>query len=134
MAASTAFKNNLLDCIGTASTTITQSTYVALHTADPTGTGTGEVTTGSAARVLVENDGATSPYWNAAVGNVLDNNGVITFPQGGGDAVCTHWGVWDASAVSTGNFLFGGSLGSQFTWDASTIPEFASGALDVSIG
>lgn len=129
MAKSDTHANAILDAIGTGTTGFS-STYISLHTADPGDTGASEVTGGSYARVQVNQDGATQPYWNSAASSSMDNNGAITFPQGGGDANVTHFGIWDSA--STGNFLRGGSLDSSFTYGSNTTPEFADQALTLT--
>lgn len=129
MAKSDTHANTILDAIGTGTTGFS-ATYVSLHTADPGDTGASEVTGGSYARVQVNQDGATQPYWNAAATSSMDNNGAITFPQDGGGATVTHVGLWDSA--SAGNFLRGGALDSQFTYDSTTTPEFADQALTLT--
>lgn len=129
MAKSDTHANAILDAIG-GGTTGFSSTYISLHTADPGGTGASEVSGGSYARVQVNQDGATQPYWNSAASSAMDNNGAITFPEGGGDASVTHFGIYDSA--SGGNFLRGGSLDSSFTYGATTTPEFADQALELT--
>lgn len=129
MGKSTTHANALLDAIGGA-TSMHASTYISLHTGDPGTTGASEVSTGSYARVQVNQDGTTSPYWNGAASSAMTNNGAVTFPEGGGDAAVTHFGVW--VGASAGTFLRGGALDTGFTYGANVTPEFASGALELT--
>src|SRR5690606_40520330 len=85
MAKSTAHANAVLDAIG-GGTSVAAGTYISLHTGDPGTTGASEVDGGNYARVQVNQDGQTGPYWNAASNGAMDNNGAVTFPEGGGDA------------------------------------------------
>lgn len=90
------------------------STYVALFTGDPTDAGTGpEVSGGSYARVLVNENGGSSPTWDLAVidgaGKLVDNTHQILFPTATADwTTITHKGIYDAS--SGGNLLWHGPL------------------------
>lgn len=129
MAKSDTHANAILDAIG-GGTSLHAATHISLHTADPGDTGASEVSTGSYARVQVNQDGATSPFWNSAATSAMTNNGAITFPEGGGDAVVTHFGVYDAATA--GNFLRGGALDSSFTYGSTTTPEFADAALTLT--
>lgn len=128
MSKSTTHANAVLDAIGDMS--LHTATYVSLHTGDPGTTGASEVTGGSYARVQVNANGGASPAWNSAAGAAMDNSGAITFPEGGADASVTHFGIWDAA--SNGNFIRGGALDAGFTYGATTTPEFADTALELT--
>lgn len=128
MAKSDTHANAILDAIG--DMTLHTDTYVSLHTADPGGTGASEVSGGSYARVEVNANGGSSPSWNTASGSAMTNNGAVTFPEDGGGASVSHAGLYDAS--TGGNFLRGGALDSSFTYDATTTPEFADTALELT--
>jgi hypothetical protein len=129
MAKSTAHANAVLDAIGGA-TTIAAQTWVSLHTGNPGTTGASEVSGGSYARVRVNQNGSTSPYWNTAASAAMTNNGAITFPEGGGDAAVTHFGLW--TATSAGTFIRGGALDTGFTYASNVTPEFATTALELT--
>lgn len=89
-----------------------EDTYVALFTdvINDAGTGT-EVTGGAYARVQVNQNGMTSPYWNTHTAGTFDNNGDVTFPTATANwGTIVSWGIMDAS--SGGNLLFHGLLGS----------------------
>lgn len=109
-----------------------EDTYVALHTADPTDAGGGaEVSGGSYARELVNQDNATAPYWeNSDSGTGIQNQSAVTFTTATAAwGTITHVAIWDA--VSAGNLLFHGALSaSKVVGDGDTF-EFAAGELDV---
>lgn len=128
MSKSTTHANAVLDAIG--DMTLHTATHVSLHTADPGTTGASEVSGGSYARVQVNANGGASPSWNAAASSSMDNNGAVTFPEDGGGASVTHFGLWDAA--SAGNFIRGGALDQSFTYGAAVTPEFADTALSLT--
>lgn len=129
MAKSTTHANAVLDAIG-GGTTIAAQTWISLHTGDPGTTGASEVAGGSYARVRVNQDSTTSPYWDDAASAAMVQVGAVTFPEGGGDASVTHFGVWTAS--TDGTFVRGGALDTGFTYGANVTPEFAAGALELT--
>lgn len=129
MSKSTAHANAILDAIGDG-TLYSGGIWVALHTADPGTTGASECASGSAARVKVNVDGSTSPYWASAASAAMKNSGAITFPQDGGGDTATYFGLWDAA--TTGNFIRGGALDASFVWGTTVTPEFADQALELT--
>lgn len=127
MAKSTIHANAVLDALGDLS--LHAATYISLHTGDPGTTGASEVAGGSYARVQVNANGGASPAWGSATSGELTNSGAVTFPQGGGDAAVTHFGIWDAA--TNGNFIRGGTC-TNFTYAANVTPEFADGAITLT--
>jgi len=112
------------------------STYIALATAtfgeDNSGTANEPTGTGSYARELVENDGATSPYWNTHVDGLTDNNGDITFTTATASwGTIANFGVYDA--LTTGNLLFHGALSASKAVDTDDTFKFATGDLDITL-
>lgn len=95
-----------------------EDTYVALYTdvVNDAGTGT-EVTGGSYARQIVNQDGLTGVFWDVVTNN-LNNNSELAFPQ-----ATANWGVVVSyavmDAVAAGNQLWHGLLGSN--------PQIATG-------
>lgn len=128
MAKSTTHANAVLDALGDMS--LHAATWISLHTGDPGTTGASEVSGGSYARVQVNANGGAAPAWNTAATSAMDNNGAITFPEGGGDASVTHFGISDASTA--GNFIRGGALDAGFTYGSTVTPEFADQALELT--
>lgn len=102
--------------------------YVALFTAAPNDAGGGtEANYTSYARV--ETDAAD---WDAAASGTVDNANAITFPAAtGGSNTVTHFGLYDAA--TSGNLLAYGALDSSLAVSTGITPEFAAGALDVSL-
>lgn len=109
------------------------TTYIALLTADPTdaGTMTGEVSAaGSAyARLLVNKDGVTSPYWAAPADNGAGGYKVVNTQDLNFAVATANWGtithIAIMDAVTGGNMLFSGALGASKliqTNDKLTIP------------
>ena len=74
--------NPMLDTAGD------QAVSVSLHTAEPDGTGSNEVTGGDYARQSVA--------WNAATGGSVAANAEVVFPVPASTTV-THAGLWNAS-------------------------------------
>lgn len=113
------------------------ATYVALFTAAPSDSGGGtEVSGGSYARVQVNQDGATQPYWNTPVDDggpqLIDNNGAITFPQATGNwGTVVAVGVYDAA--TGGNLLYHGTLTTSKTIETNDTFIFDDGDLDLTL-
>lgn len=100
--------------------------YVALHTADPTETGTvAELSGNGYAR--------QSATFTEDTNGLVDNDADITF--GPNTAVnwgtVTHISIWDS--LTTGNCLAKGALSSSVAINVNDSLKIAAGALDVSI-
>lgn len=130
-------ENAWLDMLANATAFTAPSTYVGLFTSDPTDAGTGtEVSGGSYARVQVNQDATTQPYWNAITDSgatkLTDNNGAITFPTATASwGTVTHVGVFDAA--SGGNLLYHGALTTSKTVGNGDTFEIADGDLDLTL-
>lgn len=143
MSATNAFENKILslyfenadaanigDATGLRGSTTAGSVFVSLHTGDPGETGN-QTTSESAytdyARVGVARSTAG---WTVASG-VADNDAAITFPICGatGSSV-TNFGIGSASS-GAGNLDLSGT--STLTVSTGVTPQFAAGALDVSL-
>jgi len=118
--------------------------YIALYTAAPTDAGGGtEVSTsgtGYTRATLVTSlanwagtQSAGSTVASSGTGGASSNNGTITFPTPSGAwGVVTHFGVFDA--ISSGNLLFWGALGSAKTINGTDpAPTIAAAALTLTI-
>ena len=138
--ASNYLENKLTDHVLRGTTFTSPATiYVSLHTANPADDATGtEVSGGAYARVAItanttnwsgtQSAGSTSA--SSGTGGASSNNGAITFPtpSGGNWGVVTHFGIWDA--LTTGNLLVFGALGTSKTInDGDAAPAFAAAAL-----
>lgn len=89
--------NNAVNGIATA------ATWISLHTADPSTTGTNEATGGSYAR-------QQTTWGSASSGSRAGSQVTFSVPAG----TYTHWGIWSAS--SAGTFHYGGTLSSSETY------------------
>lgn len=111
--------------------------YVALYTSDPTDADTGtEVSGGSYARVLVNENGGGAPEWALAVidgiGYKVTNSDDITFPTATAAwGVVTHVGLRDAS--SGGNLLHHTALEASQDVGDGGIVKFLVGSLTMRL-
>lgn len=106
--------------------------HVALSTTAPAedGTGVTEPVGNGYARV------ATAAIdWNAATladPSLVDNANVITFPEATGPwGTVTHAVLFDA--LTAGNVIGSGALGTSKSPTAGDTPSFAAGSLDISL-
>lgn len=83
------------------------ATFISLHTADPSTTGTNEVTGGTYARVA-------TTWGSVTAGSVTGTAVVVNIPAG---TTITHWGLWTAS--TSGTFYFGGALAASEVYGAA---------------
>lgn len=129
MAFGTAYGNAVLDNLLRNDATpavIYASVFISLHTADPGATGAAEAAYTSYARIEV------TVGFAAAASKTTNNDAAVTFPENtGSNETETYVGIWDA--VSSGAFLGGGALTASQLVPAGGIPEFAAGALDVTL-
>jgi hypothetical protein len=106
--------------------------YISLHTANPDETGsqaTSEAAYTSYARVSVARSTAG---WSVASG-VADNDAAITFPAcTGSSSSVTHFGI-GSDTSGTGNLFLWGATTATLAVSAGITPEFAAGALDVTL-
>lgn len=109
-----------------------EDTFVALFTSDPGDDGSGtEVTGGSYAREIVNQDGTTAPFWEASdTGTGIQNDSAITFTTATASwGTITHVAIYDA--ITAGNLLFHGPLSASKVVGSGDTFEFAAGELDV---
>jgi hypothetical protein len=106
--------------------------YISAHTANPDETGsqnTSESAYTSYARVSVNRSSAA---WTVTSGTA-DNDAAITFPAcTGGSSTLTHFGIGSDSSAAGNLFLYGALTASLAVSNGIT-PEFAAGALDISL-
>ena len=101
--------------------------YSGLFTADPTDTGSqaAEVSGGAYARQAIS--------WGTISSGSVSNSGAITFPVATAPwGTITHTAILDA--LTTGNMLYKGALGTAKTVGTGDQVSFAIGALTVSQG
>jgi len=108
------------------------SLYISLHTADPGEAGTAltsEATYTSYARVAVAR---SAGGWTVSVPTV-SNTALIQFPQcTGGTNTITHFGIV-ATSAGAGALYFSGALSSSLAVSNGIQPQFAAGALTVTV-
>lgn len=124
---------NVGDVSGLQPSATAGSFYVSLHTAQPGEAVTAQTTSEAAYTSYARQAVARSTSgWTVATGTV-DNDAAITFPQAtGGSETETYFGL--GSAVSgAGNLDMEGALTSSLAVSNGITPEFAAGALDVSL-
>jgi len=123
---------NIGDATGLRGSVTAGNIYISLHTADPGEGGsqtTNEATYGSYARVAVVR---SASGWTVTA-NVADNDATISFPTASsGTNTITHFGVGTDSS-GAGTLLLIGTVTPNLAVSTGITPEFAAGALDVSI-
>ena len=106
--------------------------WISLHTANPNETGaqnTSEAAYGSYAR---QDEARNTTQWTVT-NNTADNDNAITFPAASsGSETETHFGLGSASS-GAGNLFLYGALTASLAVSAGITPEFASGALDITL-
>lgn len=130
MSKSNYLENKLLDHVFGATTFTPPATlYIALYTSDPTDSDTGtEVTGGSYARQAVTNN---TTNWPNASGGSKSNGVAIAFPAATAAwGTITHVGIRDA--LTGGNLLYSGALGTPKTVNNGDVFSFAAGQLTIT--
>ena len=123
MSISNSYENTLLDYI--TSTVL----WVGLSTADPldTAAGLAEPSSGAYARVEVP-----STYWADAASGSVTTDTAITFPRATGSwGTVTHVCIFNAA--SGGTLLWSGALGASLAVTSGMQPQFAIGALTLTL-
>ena len=122
--------DNIGDAAGIQGSTAAGNLEISLHTAtlnDTSTQTTSEAAYTSYARVSVARSAA---QWTESSGTV-DNDNAVTFPQAtGGSETETDFGV--GSAVATELYIYD-ALTSSLAVSNGITPEFAAGALDISV-
>ena len=112
------------------------ATYICLLTATASDSTAGtEVTNANAyARLLCNNDSATSPYWSAYTAGTYDNVQDLTFVTATGSwGTVSDFKIADSGTHAGGNDLIWGTLSSSKTVDNNDTFKFAAGDLDVTL-
>lgn len=126
---------NLGDAAGLVPSAVEGDVYVALHTASPGEAGdqtTNEVSYTSYARVAVQR----KPIAWSVVGNTVTNIAAVQFPTStGGTATATHFSVGVDNGLTLGvhNIICYGALPSPLTITSGVQPQFAAGALVITL-
>lgn len=106
--------------------------WISLATASPGETGT-QTTNESAYTNYARQDEARNVTQWTVTGNTADNDNAITFPTGGATgSLVTHFGIGSAS-TGVGNLFLYGALTASLQVNSGITPEFAAGALDITL-
>jgi|688.fasta_scaffold583158_2 hypothetical protein len=125
---------NIGDVTGLDKSTTDGALWVALHTASPSEAGdqtTSEAAYTGYARVSV----ARSASWTVAA-NQVTNAAAVQFPTStGGTATVTHFsvGVDDGATLGVNTMIAFGALASPLTIVSGVQPQFAAGALVITL-
>jgi hypothetical protein len=123
---------NIGDAAGLQNSAAAGSFYVSLHSADPGESGTqstNEVAYTSYARVAVARAGGG---WTLT-SQTISNTALVQFPQcTGSTATASYFGI-GTDASGTGNLLMSGALTSSLSISNGIQPQFAAGALTVTV-
>ncbi len=123
---------NVGDAGGLQNSAAAGSFYISLHTADPGEAGdqsTNEVSYTGYARVAVARAGGG---WTLST-STISNTALVQFGQcTAGTATATHFGI-GTDSTSTGNLIFKGALTSSLAISNGIQPQFAAGALTVTV-
>jgi hypothetical protein len=123
---------NIGDAAGLQNSATAGSFYVSLHTADPGEAGdqsTSEVAYTSYARVAV----ARSAGGWTLTAQTISNTALVQFPTAtGGTATATYFGI-GTDLSGAGNLLMSGALTSSLSISNGIQPQFAAGALTVTV-
>lgn len=123
---------NIGDAGGLQNSAAAGTFYISLHTDDPGETGdqtTSEIAYTSYARVSVARTGGG---WTRNTSTV-SNSALVQFPQcTGGSGTATHFGI-GTDASGAGNLIFKGALTSSLAVSNGIQPQFAAGAMTVTL-
>jgi hypothetical protein len=123
---------NIGNAGGLRGSTSAGSFYISLHTADPGETGnqtTNEATYTGYARVAVARSGSGFTLTTSTISNTA----LVQFAQcTGGSNTLTHFGI-GTDLSGAGNLIFKGALTSSLSVSNGIQPQFAAGALTVTV-
>jgi hypothetical protein len=124
---------NVGDATGLRGSTTAGVFWISLHTGAGPGE-TGNQTTNEAAYTSYarQDEARNTSQWTVT-NNTADNDNAITFPQAtGGSETEAHFGIGSATS-GTGNLFLYGALTAGLAVSNGITPEFAAGALDVTL-
>jgi hypothetical protein len=123
---------NIGDASGLQNSATAGSFYVSLHSSDPGEAGnqsSNEISYTGYARVAVARSGSG---WTLST-STISNTALVQFGQcTGGTATATHFGI-GTDSTSTGNLIFKGALTASLSISNGIQPQFAAGALTVTV-
>lgn len=123
---------NIGNAGGLRGSTSAGSFYISLHTADPGESGnqnTNEASYTGYARVAVARSGSGFTLTTSTISNTA----LVQFAQcTGGSNTLTHFGI-GTDLTGSGNLIFKGALTSSLSVSNGIQPQFAAGALTVTV-
>ena len=123
---------NIGDASGLQNSATAGSFYVSLHSSDPGEAGnqsSNEISYTGYARVAVARSGSG---WTLST-STISNTALVQFGQcTGGTATATHFGI-GTDSTSTGNLIFKGALTASLSISNGIQPQFAAGALTITV-
>lgn len=106
--------------------------WISLHTASPGETGAQNTSEAAYTSYARQDEARNTTQWTVT-GNTADNDNAITFPAAtGGSETETHFGLGSASSAAGNLFLYG-ALTASLAVSSGITPEFAAGALDITL-
>ena len=145
MSASNAFETSLLgllftnvdaanvgDATGLRGSTTAGVFWISLHTASPGETGSQNTTEAADGSYARQDEARNTTQWTVT-NDTADNDNAITFPQASsGSETENAFGIGSASSAAGNLFLYG-TLTAGLAVSNGITPEFAAGALDVTL-
>lgn len=123
---------NVGDATGLRGSSTAGSFYISLHTANPNETGTQTTTEAAYVSYARQAVARSTAGWTVTGGGVT-NDASITYPAAtGGSETETHFGV-GSDVTGTGNLFIWGALTSGLAVSTGITPQFAAGALSVTL-
>jgi hypothetical protein len=123
---------NVGDATGLRGSTTAGVFWISLHTASPGETGAQNTTEAAYGSYARQDEARNTTQWTVTA-NTADNDLAITYPQAtSGSETETHFGIGSASTAA-GNLFFYGALSASLAVSTGITPEFAAGALDVTL-
>lgn len=110
--------------------------YLALFTADPGESGvTGEIATGSYARVAIANTTSNFPQCSTSGVPTKTNGATFTFPTATAAwGTITHWAIYDSAVGGSNVMLFHGPLAESRYVAVGDPPKIAPGEMTITLG
>ena len=106
--------------------------WISLHTADPGEAGTQTSSESAYTNYARQDEARNTTQWTVT-GNTADNDNAIAYPTGGATgSLVTHFGLGSASS-GAGNLFLYGALTASLQVNSGITPEFAIGALDITL-
>ena len=123
---------NIGDATGLRGSSTAGVFYISLHTGEPGETGTQTTSEANYTDYARESVARSTAGWTVTSGT-CDNDAAITFTvASGGSSSVTHFGI-GSDASGTGNLFIYGATSGTLAVSTGITPEFAAGALDVSL-